>query len=95
MEKLICAKAFVNRGYGIHEVFAEQNEYNLTPGIKFKIDVEKSRYKTISASIATDVYRRLEHFLMKECKRKISILNREEMRAVFSILLNCKKNFPA
>jgi CTP:phosphocholine cytidylyltransferase-like protein len=52
-------------------------------------------YKTTAFSIATETYRKIEWFLSKECSKKIKPINREELRSIFRIILNCRVYFEA
>ena len=81
------AAAFVNRDYGIAGV---EEEVAKSGG---KIMIERSRYKTLASTVATDAYRKLEDFLIRECHRSIKQLNREEIRSIVTVLLNCRRNF--
>ena len=54
---------------------------------------ERNRYKSIVTCVVNEAYRRLEDFLIEECKRDIKPLNREEIRTLYTTLLNCRTNF--
>ena len=43
--------------------------------------------------VVNEAYRKLEDFLIEECKREIKPLNREEVRTLHTTLLNCRTNF--
>lgn len=58
-----------------------------------KVMIERTRYKTLASTVATDAYRKLEEFLIRECHRGIRQLNREEIRSIVTVLLNCRRNF--
>jgi hypothetical protein len=49
---------------------------------------DKGKYKTLAYSVATETYRRLEQFLTGDCQKKIKAVGHEELRTIFSILLN-------
>ena len=56
--------------------------------------MDKGKYKTTAYSIATETYRRIERFLMNDCQKKIKPIGHEELRSIFSIILNFRRYLP-
>lgn len=57
----------------------------------FKID--KKRYRHVSAAFLNESFRKLEQFLIEDCKRNIKPLTNPEMRALYPILAGAQLKF--
>jgi hypothetical protein len=51
----------------------------------------RGKYEVIAKSVVTEAVRRLEMFLLEDCKLPIQKLSIEELSGIFDVLLQCRQ----
>ena len=54
--------------------------------------MQRNTYKTLAGSVIILAFRKLESFIANECSKTIKFLDRWQMRAICTNLLNCRVN---
>jgi hypothetical protein len=80
--KVLCEKGY---GFSLLEDYLKENSVSM----KFS----RQEYVNASMVIAGEVYRRLEFFLGKKCKIKLSPISYAELRSISTLILNCRIYF--
>ena len=52
--------------------------------------MHRNTYKTLASSVIILAYRKLESFIANECGKSIKCLDRWQMRALCTPMLNCR-----
>lgn len=84
LERRTMAKSFVERGYGVADCRKEIEAEGLP------VEMHRNTYKTLASSVIILAYRKLESFIANECGKTIKMLDRWQMRALCTPMLNCR-----
>ena len=79
------------RPHGLHERAEAQK--HPAACVPLRLLRDKTKYKTMACGVVTESYRKIEHFLLYVCDRRIKQVNYEEIKCIFTSLLHFRRTF--